>query len=224
MPEFYRFIHAIKPDCLIGNNHHITPFEGEDFQMFERDLPGQNTAGYSEGQQVSTVMPVEMCQTMNKSWGYTVKDLNYKSTTELVRLLVKAASKGCNLLLNIGPQADGRIPWQSAERLKGIGEWMRTHARSVDGTDKTGLPDQGWGVTTANAESLFLHVIAPEALPSNGKEAILSMAWEGPKVKTVKVVSTGAVLPCTVSKDGFLTVRIPQEMVEEIDTVLEVTR
>jgi hypothetical protein len=50
------------------------------------------------------------------------------------------------------------------------------------------------------------------------------MAWEGPKVKTVKVVSTGAVLPCTVSKDGFLTVRIPQEMVEEIDTVLEVTR
>ena len=224
MPEFYRFIHAIKPDCLIGNNHHITPFEGEDFQMFERDLPGQNTAGYSEGQQVSTVMPVEMCQTMNKSWGYTVKDLNYKSTTELVRLLVKAASKGCNLLLNIGPQADGRIPWQSAERLKGIGEWMRTHARSVDGTDKTGLPDQGWGVTTANAKSLFLHVIAPEALPSNGKEALLSMAWEGPKVKTVKVVSTGAVLPCTVSKDGFLTVRIPQEMVEEIDTVLEVTR
>jgi alpha-L-fucosidase len=224
MPEFYRFIHAIKPDCLIGNNHHITPFEGEDFQMFERDLPGQNTAGYSEGQQVSTVMPVEMCQTMNKSWGYTVKDLNYKSTTELVRLLVKAASKGCNLLLNIGPQADGRIPWQSAERLKGIGEWMRTHARSVDGTDKTGLPDQGWGVTTANAESLFLHVIAPEALPSNGKEALLSMAWDGPKVKTVKVVSTGAVLPCTVSKDGFLTVRIPQEMVEEIDTVLEVAR
>ena len=48
MPEFYRFIHALKPDCLIGNNHHITPFEGEDFQMFERDLPGQNTAGYSE--------------------------------------------------------------------------------------------------------------------------------------------------------------------------------
>ncbi len=82
MPEFYRFIHALKPDCLIGNNHHITPFEGEDFQMFERDLPGQNTAGYSEGQQVSTVMPVEMCQTMNKSWGYTVKDLNYKSTTD----------------------------------------------------------------------------------------------------------------------------------------------
>lgn len=41
MREFYQYIHSLKPACLIGNNHHITPIEGEDFQMFERDLPGE---------------------------------------------------------------------------------------------------------------------------------------------------------------------------------------
>ena len=52
LPEQYALIHRLQPACLIGNNHHQTPFEGEDFQMFERDLPGENTAGLS-GQSIS---------------------------------------------------------------------------------------------------------------------------------------------------------------------------
>ena len=48
MPEFYEYIHSINPDCLICNNHHIAPIEGEDYQTFERDLPGRNTSGFSE--------------------------------------------------------------------------------------------------------------------------------------------------------------------------------
>ena len=76
MEEFYRYIHSIQPACLIGNNHHIAPINGEDFQMFERDLPGENKAGLS-GQAISH-LPLEACQTMNGMWGYKVSDIDYK--------------------------------------------------------------------------------------------------------------------------------------------------
>lgn len=59
-------IHKLQPGCLIGNNHHQTPFAGEDIQIFERDLPGENTAGLS-GQSVSH-LPLETCETMNGMW------------------------------------------------------------------------------------------------------------------------------------------------------------
>ena len=75
MTELYNYIHSLKPRCLIGNNHHIATIEGEDFQMFERDLPGENTAGFSPNQTVSQLQ-LEMCQNMNGNWGYHVGDLN----------------------------------------------------------------------------------------------------------------------------------------------------
>ncbi|EKC65919.1 Alpha-L-fucosidase, partial [human gut metagenome] len=99
------------------NNHHLTPFEGEDVQAFERDLPGENTAGLS-GQAISR-LPLETCQTMNGMWGYKITDQNYKSVGTLVQYLVGAAGRGANLLLNIGPQPDGALPAAAVERLKG---------------------------------------------------------------------------------------------------------
>ncbi len=102
LPEQYALIHRLQPACLVGNNHHQTPFAGEDIQIFERDLPGENTAGLS-GQSVSH-LPLETCETMNGMWGYKITDQNYKSTKTLIHYLVKAAGKDANLLMNIGPQ------------------------------------------------------------------------------------------------------------------------
>ena len=68
LDEQYAMIHRLQPACLIGNNHHEAPFPGEDIQIFERDLPGENKAGLS-GQEVSR-LPLETCQTMNGMWGY----------------------------------------------------------------------------------------------------------------------------------------------------------
>ncbi|MDE7411436.1 MAG: alpha-L-fucosidase, partial [Paramuribaculum sp.] len=96
LPEQYALIHSLQPGCLIGNNHHQTPFAGENIQIFERDVPGENSAGLS-GQEVSR-LPLETCQTMNGMWGYKVIDQDYKSTRELIHLLVKTASKGAILL------------------------------------------------------------------------------------------------------------------------------
>lgn len=159
MPELYKYIHQLKPECLIGNNHHITPIEGEDFQMFERDLPGENKAGFS-GQEIST-LPLEMCQTMNGMWGYKVADQNYKSTEELITLIVNAAAKGCNLLLNIGPQPNGELPEAALERLKGIGQWMDMYGTTIYDTQK-GIDNAPWGVTTQKGNTSYVHVLNKE--------------------------------------------------------------
>ena len=71
LEEQYALIHKLQPACLIGNNHHKTPFAGEDFQMFERDLPGENKVGFSKGTAVSE-LPLETCETMNGMWGYRI--------------------------------------------------------------------------------------------------------------------------------------------------------
>ena len=114
----YDYIHAIRPACLVGNNHHLVPFEGEDIQIFERDLPGENTAGLS-GQEIGR-LPLETCQTMNGMWGYKITDLDYKSSKTLIHYLVRAAGRNGNLLLNIGPQPDGKLPATAVERLRDV--------------------------------------------------------------------------------------------------------
>lgn len=92
--ELYPLIHSLQLGCLIGNNHHRNPIEGEDIQIFERDLPGENLAGYSGAQDVSTSLPLETCQTMGTSWGYDIHDDEYKSAEELIHYLVNAAGRG----------------------------------------------------------------------------------------------------------------------------------
>jgi alpha-L-fucosidase len=224
MPEFYAYIHSLKPSCLIGNNHHKMPIEGEDFQMFERDLPGENTAGFSAGQGIGS-LPLEMCQTMNSSWGYRIDDPWYKSVKELVQLLVRAAAKNANLLLNIGPKANGELPAPALDRLAGIGAWMRTHAVAVDGTTSTPIPEQPWGVTTRNGEALFLHILSPEALPvRDGRCKVVVPLPQDLALARKGAVSLldGTPLEYAVSKDGFLTVTLPQTLLEEIDTVVRV--
>jgi alpha-L-fucosidase len=79
----------------------------------------------------------ESCITMNKNWGYNRADKNFKSVEALVGLLVDTASKGGNLLLNVGPTGEGLIPDESVARLEGIGRWMNVHAEAIRGTSAT---------------------------------------------------------------------------------------
>ena len=232
MPEFYRYIHSLKPACLIGNNHHITPIEGEDFQMFERDLPGENTAGLS-GQEISH-LPLEMCQTMNGMWGYKVADQNYKSTEELIRLIARAAAKNSNLLLNIGPQPNGELPATALDRLQGIGRWMRQNGESIYGTTATELGEQTWGVSTQKDKRLFLHVFGKNgANGSNGVDgsngpdgpvASIALPWAAKKPKSVRALATSEPLAFSFDKRAkTLTIQLPAQL-DGADFVVEVLR
>ena len=158
LDEQYSLIHKLQPACMIGNNHHKKPIEGEDFQMFERDLPGENKAGLSSESEIGQ-LPLETCQTMNGMWGYKIQDQNYKSVSELIRLLVKASGKGANLLMNVGPQPNGEIPAVALERLKGMGEWLSEYGETVYSTTRGDVMTADWGTTTRKGNALYVHIL-----------------------------------------------------------------
>lgn len=167
----YELVHSLQPGVLIGNNHHQTPYPGEDIQIFERDVPGENEAGLS-GQDISR-LPLETCQTMNGMWGYKIVDQDYKDVPTLVKYLVKTAGKGANLLLNIGPQPNGELPATALDRLKGIGAWLRENGETIYGTEGAPFEEQPWGTATVKDNKLFVHVLSPDfgqiAVPFNKK-------------------------------------------------------
>jgi alpha-L-fucosidase len=154
----YSLIHRLQPAALVGSNHHLKPFAGEDFQMFEKDLPGHNTAGFNEKSELGT-LPFEMCETMNGAWGFNLQDTRYKSTRELVHLLVKAAGYDANLLLNVGPMPNGKIQPEFESRLREMGTWLGRHAESVYGTRGGPVSPRSWGVTTRKGDRVYVHVL-----------------------------------------------------------------
>lgn len=164
LPEQYALIHKLQPACIIGNNHHQKPFDGEDMQMFERDIPGENKSGLS-GQAISQ-LPLETCETMNGMWGYKIKDQDYKTTPQLIRLLVRSAGKGANLLLNIGPQPDGNLPATALLRLKEMGQWLGGPAgESIYATDagEVALGDSVVSTRSHDNRTLYVHLLADKA-------------------------------------------------------------
>lgn len=104
----------------------------------------------------------ETCMTMNNSWGYTRYNDDFKSPQTLIRNLVDIASKGGNYLLNIGPMADGSVPWESVERMQAIGKWMAVNGEAIYGTSASPIRKPDWGRITAKpgeeTTTLYLHV------------------------------------------------------------------
>jgi len=160
--EIYGLIHRLQPQALIGNNHHLTPFPGEDFQMFEKDLPGENKSGLSF-QEASLQLPVETCETMNNSWGFNLADNNYKSVKQLIHYLVKGAGRDANFLLNVGPMPNGKIQPEFTDTLKAIGQWMQVNGETIYGTRGNIYPPQDWGVVTVKNKTYYVHVLQPPA-------------------------------------------------------------
>ena len=189
LDEQYAMVHQLQPSGLVANNHHVTPFEGEDIQIFERDLPGENSHGLS-GQEISR-LPLETCQTMNGMWGYKVVDQNYKSAKTLVRYLVSTAAKGANLLLNVGPQPNGVLPEVAVERMKAMGEWMSANGESVYGTEAGDIPQREWGCTTRKGDKLYVHIFELDQdvlyLPLDCKVVSATSLVGGQKIKFDKV-------------------------------------
>jgi alpha-L-fucosidase len=155
--EIYDLIHKLQPQCLVGNNHHITPLAGEDFQMFEKDLPGNNTTGFG-GASVSP-LPLETCETINNSWGFNITDLSYKTVKQLIHYMVNAAGHNANFLLNIGPMPNGKIQPEFVDTLKEIGNWLKQYGESIYGTRGNIIAPQDWGIVTGKDKLLFVHIL-----------------------------------------------------------------
>lgn len=160
--EIYGLIHKLQPQAMIGNNHHLSPFDGEDFQMFERDLPGENKSGLSF-QKASLQLPLETCETMNDSWGFNLADNHYKSVKQVIHYLVNAAGRDANFLLNIGPMPSGLIQPEFTDTLKRVGDWLKLNGETIYATRGNYYAPAAWGVMTGNGTTRYIHLLQKPA-------------------------------------------------------------
>ena len=94
---------------------------------------------------------------MNETWGFKTLDDNWKSPGELIGQLTDLAGKGVNYLLNVGPDADGLIPEESAQRMRAIGNWLKKHGEAIYGTKASPFPYSfSWGSITQRPGKIYL--------------------------------------------------------------------
>ncbi len=156
--ELYNYLRNIKPDLVINNRVDVGR-QGMQGMDKEGDFAGD--FGTPEKQIPATGMPGlkwESCLTMNDTWGYKHFDHNWKSTETLLHALVDIASKGGNLLLNVGPTAKGVIPEPSVIRLKDMGNWLEINGESIYGAEPSPVEAPEWGRYTASGKYLYAHV------------------------------------------------------------------
>ena len=205
----YGLIHKLQPAAMIGSNHHHAPFDGEDFQMFEKDLPGANTAGFN--QTSISQLPLETCETVNGAWGYNQKDKNFKSVPDLIHYLVRAAGSNANFLLNIGPMPTGKVQPEFIERLRAMGQWMVKNGDTIYGSRGGPITPRSWGVSTQKGNVVFLHVL-------DWKDEYLALP-DLPGIAGAHLFGSNAPLELKTLNGGLL-LRLPKQSRDPIDTVV----
>ena len=210
--ELYDLIHKLQPQCMVGNNHHITPLPGEDFQMFEKDLPGGNTTGF--GGAAVSALPAETCETMNDSWGFNITDVKYKSVKQLIHYIVNVAGRNTNFLLNIGPMPNGEIQKEFIDTLAVIGKWMQQYGKSIYGTRGNDVPLQPWGVVTSKDKTMYVHIINKTAEP------YIFISSLKQKIASAKILNTGKTISYKQQPEGVF-IYLDNVAMDDIDTIIQ---
>ncbi len=149
----------------------------------------------------------ETCMTMATQWSYKPDD-KYKSTRQLIHLLVNIVAKGGNFLVNVGPTADGELPEPALERMKEIGQWMRINGDAIYGTRPLPPYKVGPVCLTKKGEKLYAIYLAQE------EQTVLPERIQIPPVKdakSVKLLGSKAAVEWTITAEG-LVVTIPQDV------------
>lgn len=207
-PELLAMVRETNPDVVInsriqGNGDYATPELG-----------------------VPVVKPAEQwwetCMTINDSWGFRKQDIWYKSEMTVLRMFVNCMSLGGNLLLDIGPRADGTIPEEEVSMLRMLGKWIKKHEEAVYST-RAGIPDgHVQGYTTLNQAGDVLYVYLPyvpnESIEVKGLKT---------KIKNVRVVGTDRTLEWELYNDidwsevpGVYYIKVPEDVCDGHMTVL----
>ena len=215
LEEIYSLIHRLQPHCLIGSNHHKAPNPGEDFQMFEKDLPGRTTKGFATAAEDIGNLPLEVCETINGSWGFNLQDRRHKTKKELIQYIVKAAGYGSNLLLNVGPMPNGAIQPLHVAKLKEMGNWLKKYGETIYGTSGGPITPDDELSMTQKGKTLYLHLLNPD------KKAYLI---EDLSLNIKKMTYFKSNKKPKFIQDSFgLTVVLDKDQIDPINTIVEVT-
>lgn len=175
--ELIDMVRSFQPDVIIDNR---LEGSGEKNGSIATALPLSYSGDFASPEQIippkgivdenGEPVPWELCATMNNHWGYCSFDHMFKEPSTIIRKLVECVSKGGNMLMNVGPDARGRIPEESLRILEAVGEWMERNGKSIYGCGVSDYPKPEWGRYTQRENIVYAHVYeAPlGALPLYG--------------------------------------------------------
>jgi|TARA_B110000093_G_scaffold167497_1_gene193720 alpha-L-fucosidase len=165
----------------------------------------------------------ELCMTINDSWGYQQNDNNYKTPLQVIDLFVDTLSKGGNLLLNISPKPNGKIPEKQKLILKELGKWSKKHDSAIYSTKK-GIPyDHFYGPSTLSKDKKTLFLFLRD-IPKDNQIVVKGISN---KINRAYIVGNGTVLNqqllCKVywnKYPGLTYIEIPKETIDPYYTVI----
>ena len=221
-----RMIREMSPGTLVNNRigvpgdfgtpeqfvPHRIPVKGVEIQGPDTSQQNNLPAGMPSREELQTW---ETCMTINETWAYNKNDTKYKSAQDLIRTLVDVASKGGNLLLNVGPTPEGTIQPEFQERLRGIGQWLAVNGDSIYGTTFGPLQNLSYGRTTAKGDVVYLHIYN---WPGNGKLEIPDLKR---RVLDVRMLDGGRKLEFSQSAGG-ITLHLPAQAPDADATVVAI--
>lgn len=243
IPQIFELIKTYNPDIMWFDTPHKLPQE-ECIRIVEATrqaspdiiINGRAISGFDRYDYYNTAdCPYEFSNygdsywegipTTNNSYAYNENDLEYKPASFFIRLMAKAAARGGNILMNIGPMGTGKFSAPDLHILKQIAAWWKVNGEaSIRGTKATPLPVQSWGESTRKENKLFLHVfdwphdgkLHVGGLLTNVKKAYLQSS---PK-QILKVANTGkdAVIDIPIACPDTIDAVIVLECMEDLKT------
>lgn len=209
MPELREFLHKLNPNVVLNSRM----WGYGDYKTPEQGIPILKPEG-----------PWEFCVTLNDSWGYQHKDKNYKSVRQLVRMFAECIGMGGNMLLDIGPMADGTIDPEQEKRLVGFGEWINKHEEAIFDTE-AGLPlGHFYGPSTLSKDKKTMYLFCfdrpYDSIPVKGIRN---------NIKRVSTVGSNVELSCKsiggapwLNIPGILWIDVPENSLDKNCTVIKV--
>ena len=190
-------VRQLQPGIIINNRAQLPA----DF-----DTPEQHVVASAPGR------PWEACMTLNGSWGYNEADTDWKTPKQVIETLVRCASGGGNLLLNIGPKADGTVPPESERILRQVGDWLKTNGASIYGTDRSPF-FTSTGMTTLKGNTVFVHV-----LRWPGRQLTIPRILN--QVRSVHMLHNGESVVFEQRGDRVILDKLPARAPDALDTVI----
>jgi len=156
--ELYDYVRNLQNDIIINNRVDKGRKGMEGVTRTDKQYAGDYDTPEQEIGKFQTDRPWESCITIAEQWAWKPKD-KLKSFDECIATLVQTVGGDGNLLLNVGPMADGSIEPTQIERLKEIGQWMDKNGESIYGTRGGPFMPDKWGASTSKGNKIYLHIL-----------------------------------------------------------------
>ena len=202
--ELNAMVREINPDIVINDRSYLP----EDYGTPEQTITPQDRTW-------------ELCDTMGDFWGAAPQDLNRKTAREIITRLITCVSQGGNMLLNIGPNADGSIQDWQRENMERIGDWMDKHNEAIYGCGGEWAYPFNHGLapwkTTRKGKALYIHLLRyPGSTMGIGN---LHDYW----LDSAHVLGTNQALEITHEPTRDIITGLPNDAPDDIATVIKVS-